>query len=290
MAFETVKFKDITAAHLQALVDSGVTESRILEYKAAMYGRDDQGKKEALKDITAFANTDGGHLIIGISEKNGELALAEGINSAAIDTEIQWLESLLRDAVEPRLIVYQIKSIPVSSNQAAIIVHIPRSWTKPHRANFKNSKRFYVRNSNGAHEVSVNELRALFLSSQTETERIRRFVEDRIGALATGKGIVPLNTANLVVLHMIPILSFLGNDPIDIKQLKSNPGTFSPIYFGLNESRPKLEGLCNLANGENGKYEAYTQIFRNGAIEAVLSGIVKAAPDDRIAIGGWVIR
>lgn len=84
MAFETVKFEDITASDLLALVDSGVTESRILEYKAAMYGRDDQGRREALKDITAFANTDGGHLIIGISEKNGALALSEGIDGVSI--------------------------------------------------------------------------------------------------------------------------------------------------------------------------------------------------------------
>lgn len=287
MAFETVKFEDITASDLLALVDSGVTESRILEYKAAMYGRDDQGRREALKDITAFANTDGGHLIIGISEKNGARALSEGIDGVSIDTEIQRLESLLRDAVEPRLIGYQIKSVPVSSSQHAIIVHIPRSWQKPHRT---NSKHFYVRNSNGVHEVSVNELRTLFLSSQTEMERIRLFVEDRIGALATGRGILPLNAANLVALHVIPVLSFLGNDRIDVKQLKKNPEIFSPINKDMNRSRPNLEGLCNFPYSGDGKCEAYTQIFRNGVIEAVLSDIVRDNPNGGTAIGGWVIR
>lgn len=59
MAFETVKFSDISAQHLQELVDNGVSESRMLEYKSTMYERNDEGRKEALKDLTAFANSDG---------------------------------------------------------------------------------------------------------------------------------------------------------------------------------------------------------------------------------------
>ncbi len=286
MAFETIKFEDISASHLLDLVDNNVAESRTLEYKAAMYGRDDQGKKEALKDITALANSDGGHLIIGIAEKDGALAL-DGIQSASVDTEIQRLESLLRDGVEPRLIGYQIRAIPVSSNRNAIIVHIPRSWTKPHRT---NSKHFYVRNSNGVHEVSVNELRTLFLSGQTEMDRIRRFMEDRIGALAAGNGILPLKAANLVAVHMVPVLGFLANDQIDIKKLKENPRIFSLIYHDINRSRPNLDGFCNGSYPDDGKYEAYTQIFRNGAMEAVLSGIVRDSPEGYIAIGAWVIK
>lgn len=273
MAFETVKFEDITTSHLQQLVENSVPESRTLEYKAANYGHNDESRKEALKDITAFANSDGGHLIIGISEKSGTLAFAEGIDAASADKEIQRLGSMLRDNVEPSLIGHQIKSVPIPSNRHAIIVHVPRSWTKPHRTNFKNSKRFYVRNSNGVHEVSVDELRTLFLSSQSEMDRIRNFIENRIGALAAGNGIMPLSATNLVALHIVPILNFLGNDRIDVAQIYNTAPSFPTMDRSGYSAHPNLDGLCNCVKDKEGMCQAYTQIFRNWTIEAVAAGI-----------------
>ena len=286
MAFETVKFSDISAQHLQELVDNGVSESRMLEYKSTMYERNDEGRKEALKDLTAFANSDGGHLIIGISEKNGASTSIEGMETGLIDREIQRLESLLRDAVEPRLIGHQIKSIPISSDRAAIVIYVPRSWTKPHRT---NSKHFYVRNSNGVHEVSLNELRALFLSSQSEMDCIRHFVEDRIGALATGRGIMPLSATNLIALHIVPVLSFLGNDRIDVSRLHEKRLSFPPINLNGHSFHPNLDGFCNYSR-DGGKVVAYTQIFRNWSIEAVLSGIERDYDGEKRFIPPWVIR
>lgn len=286
MAFETIKFDDISTSHLRALVENGVSESRTLEYKAFMYAGNDEGRREARKDLTAFANSDGGHLIIGISEKNGAIEFSEGIDIASVEKEIERLESLLRDAVEPRLIGPQIKSVPIPSGRAAIVIHIPRSWTKPHRT---NSKHFYVRNSNGVHEVSVNELRELFLSSQSEMDRIRRFVEDRIGALATGNGIMPLSATNLVALHVVPVLSFLGNERIAVEQLYNKPTLFPPINLDGYTPRPNLDGLCNYSR-DDGKVVAYTQIFRNWSIEAVLSGIEQDFHEESRLIPPWVMK
>ncbi|MFZ5913383.1 MAG: helix-turn-helix domain-containing protein [Pseudomonadota bacterium] len=271
MAFETIKFEDIAFSHLQQLVENGVSESRTLEYKSAMYKRNDAGRKEALKDLTAFANSDGGHLIIGIEEKkDGSLEFSGGIDGAEADREIQWLESLLRDSVEPRLIGYRIKSISLPGGGAALVIHIPRSWMKPHRTNSKN---YYVRNSKCVHEASVSELRTLFLSSQSETDRIRRFVEDRIGALATGNGIMPLSASNLVALHIVPVLSFLENERIDLRLLKENYSKFPTIASSARTCRPNLDGICIL-DDPNEPSKTYTEIFRNWSIEAVLSDIV----------------
>lgn len=286
LAFETIKFDDISTQHLQELVDNGVSESRTLEYKAATYGRNDEGRREALKDLTAFANSNGGHLIIGISEINGAFALSEGIDSTSVDAEIQRLESLLRDAVEPRLIGHQIKPVPISSDRAAIVIYVPRSWTKPHRT---NSKHFYVRNSNGVHEVSVNELRGLFLSSQSEMDRIRSFVEDRIGALAAGNGIMPLSATNLVALHVIPILSFLGNDRMDANRLKEEPFLFPLIYNTGGLFQPNFDGFCRKSSND-ATVDDYTHIFRNWSIEAVLAGIERDFDGESRCIPPWVMK
>ena len=58
-------FDDIDDATMQELIRAGASESVHLEFKRESYGKADKHKKELLKDITAFANTLGGHLIIG---------------------------------------------------------------------------------------------------------------------------------------------------------------------------------------------------------------------------------
>lgn len=46
-------------------------EGLAVDYKRDPYGSSDAEKKEAVKDITSFANSAGGHLIIGMEETNG---------------------------------------------------------------------------------------------------------------------------------------------------------------------------------------------------------------------------
>ena len=66
----------ITLADLQSLVTNAVSEGTTIEYKRDFYNLDvpnPQQKvkqhEEMLKDISSFANTIGGDLIIGIDEK-----------------------------------------------------------------------------------------------------------------------------------------------------------------------------------------------------------------------------
>ena len=58
-----------TFADIQYLIDNGVEESIHLDFKAAgALAKDDKKKNEIAKDVSAFANSDGGIIIYGISE------------------------------------------------------------------------------------------------------------------------------------------------------------------------------------------------------------------------------
>jgi predicted HTH transcriptional regulator len=75
-----------TKADLQALQTGNVKESLHLEYKAsgAIDKRDDSKKLEMARDVSAFANADGGQIVYSMTEADQEPAgLDQGIDAKA---------------------------------------------------------------------------------------------------------------------------------------------------------------------------------------------------------------
>ncbi|PJN93996.1 ATP-binding protein, partial [Amaricoccus sp. HAR-UPW-R2A-40] len=82
------RFDSIQEQDILQLIDNGVREGLLLEYKRDRYGQSDADKKEFLKDISSFANRSGGHLIIGINEQDGIAASISAIPEDQIDQEL----------------------------------------------------------------------------------------------------------------------------------------------------------------------------------------------------------
>ena len=179
MSIGRTNFEEISEADLNDLIQAGVPEGLAIEYKRDAYGNRDSDKKEALKDITAFANSAGGHLIIGMEETNGVPTGLLGLPGVDIDPLINRLESLVRDGVEPRMVGIRMRRVNLTGGASAVVIRIPKSWNPPHRVSTANTNRFYVRNSGGAHEASVEELRVLFTLAADAQERIKSFRSDR---------------------------------------------------------------------------------------------------------------
>jgi predicted HTH transcriptional regulator len=57
---------DVTETDLRQILESGVEEHKYLDYKAELYARNDAGQKDFLIDVCAFANAEGGILLIGV--------------------------------------------------------------------------------------------------------------------------------------------------------------------------------------------------------------------------------
>src|SRR4051812_35707653 len=107
---DAIPLDKITEAHLESLIDNGVTESRTLEFKRDQIGANDEAKKEFLKDITALANTMGGDLVVGIEDDKGVAKALRGIPNPS-DPEIRRLDSVLQSSVEPRLHGVQMQPV-----------------------------------------------------------------------------------------------------------------------------------------------------------------------------------
>ncbi|MGC6400316.1 helix-turn-helix domain-containing protein [Sphingomonas sp. FW199] len=163
----------IDEAALMRLIDNQVGERRDLEFKRDLPGGRDEDKKEFLADVTALANAQGGDLIYGIEERDGVAAGLPGLKLDNLDEEQLRLENIIRDGAAPRLIGVRMHWVTLASGASALVIRIPASLASPHRVIFKNSGRFYGRNSRQKYEMDVHELRHAFTEADQLSTRFR---------------------------------------------------------------------------------------------------------------------
>lgn len=129
---------------LEALISDRVPESVNLDYKAsAALAASDGKKKELSRDISAFANSEGGTLIYGVTENDLHLpeSIDGGVDPSVISAE--WLDEVIKTTIHPRVEVH-ISSIEVGGAPArcCYVVEIAKGTTS-HMASDKHYwKRF----------------------------------------------------------------------------------------------------------------------------------------------------
>jgi len=174
------------------------------------------GAKEFLKDVSSFANTAGGHLIIGIKEDAGTPVELCSL-SIDPDKELQRLENLARDCIEPVIVGLRMKPVTVDKGGCVIVLRIPKSFNPPHRVRAGNTNRIYGRNSAGAYEYSIEELRVVFTAAASTLDRVRAFRAERLARIDSGESVIPL-AANSgrqgvkLIFQQVPFISFRITD------------------------------------------------------------------------------
>jgi schlafen family protein len=256
-------------ADLQRLIDDGVPEGREIDYKLDLAVGTDDEKKEFLADVSSFANTVGGTLYIGIREENLLPVELVGLSVADQDLEIQRIENLLRNGLEPRLPGVNIRPIRLSTSRLVLVLEVSQSWALPHRVSLKGGHKFYARNSCGKYPVDVAELRGLFAQSEDLTERMRRFRHERLSAVQAGETPMGPGAWPKIVLHLIPIQSFKPGSMFDLSHVE---GILTGLYFSQASRwsyRHNFEGFATFtADHQEGNPLTYVQVFRTGALEA----------------------
>jgi Putative DNA-binding domain len=279
------KLDQIVKEDLQYLVDNSVQERKTLEYKATLPDNSDSDKKEFLADVSSLANTEGGDLVFGIRESNGVLESDIGLEVTNADAEIARIENILRDGISPRLSV-DMRVVEVSGNKKVIILRTKASLEAPHRVIFKGHDKFYKRNSNGKYPIDVGELRSSFLQSGEITDRIRRFRLSRISDIKAGDTPFPLaSTSSFITIHVLPLSSFSTSFRIDAKSLLAlkeggYSNLFSPFASHGWHHRINLDGVVAYSTQQE-VVRKYTQMYRDGRIEAVECDILPRTDTDR---------
>lgn len=279
MSIERDDFDALTEDDLQELVTAQVPEGLRLDYKATTYGSGDADKREFAKDISSFANSHGGHLLIGIEEKRGVATRVSGIGNVNTDAELQRLDQIARSGLEPRIAGLRMRAVRLAAGGAVIALRIQRSWNPPHRVIMHGSNRFFARNSSGVYEPNVEELRTMFTLSTSALERARQFRSHRIAALQASAGPRPLVGEGRLVLHIVPVAEV----SLDMRRVHARRDSFVPIGSMSQTSSFNYYGFINERGGEQN--HGYTQVYRNGALEATKASILRTH-HNRLAIPG----
>ena len=273
---------EINAADIRRLVDEAQPESRILEFKEATYPRDK--RDDFLADVSAFANTAGGFLVIGVKCDKGVPVDAPGIPVEAVDGA--WLQMLnwMRDCLDPRLDGVLRQDVEIGNGKRVLVFGIAKSWNQPHM--IKSSGRFYVRTNAGNEPCDCGQIRSLVLQGSDVLRRIREWRAERISSILSGHGPESLDAmdegkgaAPIVSLHLAPLDSFSGDAAVDFAATR--PERLSPMAWnGGNGDRYCFEGMLwdsleTVRPGER-RCVGYTLLFRDGRIESASTAVIRA--------------
>ncbi len=186
---------------------------------------------------------------------------------------------MIQSSIQPRLTGVRIRAVS-AGNGHIIVIKVPASWNPPHRVIFKNANRFWIRNSNGAHEPGIHELRVLFTSTATARDRLKAFRELRIAKIAAGEAVVPLKPdRGRLVLHLLPYQAFSNPSPVDLKLAYQNFNSLAPMRSAGYSPNYTFEGFLNASLGTKAS-SGYVQLFRNGELESVKAATVGTSNHD----------
>jgi len=293
MALTNIPLGEITEDNFQRLIAAQAAESLHVEYKRETYGTNDDQRREFLADVSSFANSAGGDLVIGMTAANGIPTQVNPFEGDA-DAERLRLEQMARDGLYPGITNLQTRAVPLSGGGFVVVLRVPKSYNPPHRIIFKNTARFWARSSAGKYEPNVEELRRIFTEAPLLAEHLRAFRTERTARIASHETPVGLLDGGNLVLHVVPFTAFDFGQSLSLDKVEAQPLRFVPIgSVSPRDYQITFDGFLTGSDDEglSKPQRAYVQVFRSGAVEAVASSLARG--EERIIlphIEGMIIK
>lgn len=273
--------RNISERDIINLREERVPESRTLDFKRDLIGPADAAKLEFVKDISALANTDGGDILFGVDEVGGLIADIPGVELPDVDGELLRLQQAILHGISPRPFGIDMHAVPLANGRHVLVVRVPKSWSGPHMVVRSGFNRIMGRHLAGNEVMSIDELRNAFARSEGTADRIRAFRDSRIQALATRRPRNGGGANSLLLVHVVPFQSLLPGAVIDVSVMNAEPNRYRLPLLSSNstDTRFNSEGFRAVAMRGNPEREsAYSQLYRNGAVELALQEFVR--PDE----------
>lgn len=148
-----------TRERLQQLIERGEPESLHLDYKRSAALLEGKMREEITKDVSAFANADGGTLIYGIVEGRDRLPerIDDGLSADQMTAER--LEDLILGNTSPRPVGIRVHRVELGDAHAGFVVEVPAATSlAPHQAADRKYYRRYESKNLPMHDHEVRDL------------------------------------------------------------------------------------------------------------------------------------
>lgn len=145
---------------IESFINNEIEESVNIEFKASgSISKQPSVKKEMSKDISSFANSDGGIIIYGVEEKNHKAHSLSTINGNVYTKE--FLEQVINSTIKRTIKNLKIFPIRVDGDigKSIYVVQIPSSVDAPHMS---QDKRFHRRHNFESAIMEEYEVRQLY--------------------------------------------------------------------------------------------------------------------------------
>jgi hypothetical protein len=147
-----------TVAEIDRLIVDEVQESLYLDYKDSR-AVDSSKFGELAKDVSAFANSDGGVIIYGIQEKD-HLPLGKDGGVEHNKYSRERLEQVISSNISPRIDDIRIAQIPLSAATSIYVIGVPKSFRAPHQSSDKKYYKRYNFQSLPMEDYEINDIRS----------------------------------------------------------------------------------------------------------------------------------
>lgn len=262
---------NLTSEKMEKILELKFVENNQLDYKETLdFERRRETYKELLKDITSFANSRGGMIIIGSKEPSEDVDLKDQIvgieNSKTLSED---MERVCANSIEPRIPGLVITYIKVLNEKELILIYIPPSIIKPHMVDYNKHRSFYIRHSESSVPMSVQEIRdsvlfssniekyALTKAQEEEYDIFEYYIKDEPSFVFQAVPFQPLE-------KIIDIESQIVQNII-AGSTRSSGGNF-PINSMIAPT-PTIKGIMGSYSRTEKKW--YTEIHRNGIIQLI---------------------
>ncbi len=258
---------------LQKFIDLKISENINLEYKREVHLKKPNDKKELCKDVSAFSNSQGGQIIIGLEEvedkKNGSIpGKLNPIFDLSIKEDIQ---KILLDGIKP-LLDFRILSVKASSEGEYIIIEIPKSLRGLHMVTLGGLNKYYKRYDFESRPMNPYEIE----DSYKQYLLVEKNIEQRLDLLDDeSQNIYPSMESGVTWLSIksiprfgtnnmfIPIINWDRDKLVQIhkgirhKDILDGSNCFNPVYEGLR-------AIKHLDDPRLPRYQYYHTLYRSG--------------------------
>jgi hypothetical protein len=210
----------ITVEDVADLITSQARETGELEFKGSLPNKKgldpwlsgessigDHARNEILSEMIAFANAEGGTLVIGVYESSGNARRAERLEALPNCEELaKRLIDAAQNVIEPRLDI-SARGIPDNPDGSGFVVlRTGKSLCGPHR--LTTTREFYIRRGERTERMTAREIQDLTLALARSADIVESlFIERQNSALRQHHSLLSGNwSALLLRVTAIPIV------------------------------------------------------------------------------------